>query len=82
MPFFGCALNYCVNDISFVNFKFNSKNNTTPIGIKAIVEDDSSKRLFENNLSKGYQSSSEAVIQVGLGEKTEVKKVTFVMGNG
>lgn len=66
----------------FVNFKFSSKNNTTPIGIKAIVEDDSSKRLFENNLSKGYQSSSEAIIHVGLGEKTDVKKITFVMGNG
>ena len=67
---------------NFVNFKFKSSKNLTPIGVKVIIEDDSAKRLFENNLSKGYQSSSEAIIHVGLGEKTSIKKATFVMGNG
>ncbi len=67
---------------NFVNFKFKSSTNSTAIGVKVIIEDDSSKRLFENNLTKGYQSSSEAIIHVGLGEKTSIKNATFILGNG
>ena len=67
---------------NWVNFKFTSKSNATAIGVKLIAEGDSSVRIFENNTSKGYQSSSEAMIHVGLGEMTSLKKATFILGNG
>ncbi len=67
---------------NFANFTFTSKTNKTAIGVKLIVEDDSAVRIFENNTAKGYQSCSEGMIHVGLGEKTSLKKATFILGNG
>ncbi len=53
------------------------------VGCQLIVEDSAGKiRKFEIQPSKGYQSSSEHMVHIGMGAQTELQKLTVVWPNG
>jgi hypothetical protein len=65
-----------------IKFKGGKKNNAFGIGCKAIVHTDSGSRIMEMQLTHGYQSSSEPILHIGLGEAEQLKKLVIVWPNG
>ena len=63
--------------------KGESGQNKFGVGCQIYVEDESGAvRKFEMQMSKGYQSSSEPMIHIGMGTKDKLVKLTIVWPNG
>ncbi|MDT0687840.1 VCBS repeat-containing protein [Autumnicola psychrophila] len=68
---------------NFLNIKLiGSKNNVTAIGSKVKLFTDSSKQYQELFLSRGYQSSVSPILNFGIGEETNIKRVEIIWNNG
>lgn len=65
-----------------VSCKGGKKNNRFGYGCKLLVHRDTGYKLMEMQPARGYQSSSEPVFHVGLGESNSVKKLILVWPNG
>ena len=68
---------------NFLNIKLKGDDkNINAIGAKIKVFTDDGSQYQELFLSRGYQSSVAPTLNFGIGEKTKVKKVEVVWGNG
>ncbi|MFN4915536.1 MAG: FG-GAP-like repeat-containing protein [Sphingomonadales bacterium] len=65
-----------------VKCKGGKKNNRWGIGCKFILETDSGQQLMEMQPSRGFQSATEPIIHIGLGEESKLKKLTAIWPNG
>lgn len=65
-----------------VKCKGGKKNNLFGIGCKFLVESDSGQQIMEMQSSRGYQSSTEPLIHIGLGDLPTLKKLTIIWPNG
>ena len=54
----------------FLNIQLYSSNNKSPIGSKVYVKGKEDLRVFEYSMTRGYLSSSDPLIHIGLGEKS------------
>lgn len=69
------------NNYLRIKCKGESKNNKFGIGCKLLIESDSGTQIYEMQTSRGFQSSSEPVIHVGLGNATSLKKLIIIWPN-
>jgi hypothetical protein len=65
-----------------IKCKGGKKNNRWGIGCKLISETDSGQQIMEMQQSRGYQSATEPIIHIGLGEQPLLKKLTIIWPNG
>ncbi len=65
-----------------IKCKGGKKNNRYGIGCKVISESDSGQQIMEMQPSRGYQSATEPIIHIGLGEYSTLKKLTVIWPNG
>lgn len=65
-----------------IKCKGGKKNNIFGIGCKFIVQTDSGQQMMEMQPSRGFQSATEPIVHVGLGEQSVLKKLTIIWPNG
>ena len=65
-----------------VKCKGGKENNRFGIGCKFLVETDSGQQIMEMQQSRGYQSATEPLLHIGLGDLSSVKKLTVIWPNG
>lgn len=65
-----------------VKCKGGNKNNRFGIGCKLMVTGDSGTQIMEMQPSRGYQSASEPIFHIGLGNAQTLKQLTVIWPNG
>lgn len=65
-----------------IKCKGGKKNNSFGIGAKILINTDSLETLYEMQHTHGYQSSTDAIVHFGCGNRTEIKELTVVWPNG
>lgn len=56
--------------------------NLQGVGAKITLDFGDSRQFFEQKITRGYYSSSEPIVHFGLGEKTQIKKLTVEWKSG
>lgn len=65
-----------------LKFKGGKKNNPFGYGCKAVVKSGNIEKLMELQVTHGYQSSSEPILHIGLGDASSADLITVVWPNG
>ena len=67
---------------NFLRVQLKGKKNTWGYGCKLFATTSKGEQLFENTSSHGYQSNSEPLVHIGLGDEKSVEKLVIVWPSG